>query len=60
MTVDDRDMSDVERDQKNRLAAFRAWFRERHGRDPNDADVAKHWLEFEVSKQFPHDVDQDD
>jgi len=59
MMADDRDKSDVERDQEKRLAAFRAWFREEHGRDPNDADVAKHWLEFEVSEMYPHE-DEDD
>jgi len=51
----------MEQANEERHAEFRAWFRDKYGRTPNDADEAKHWDDFEMDEAIVrYEMSKDD
>jgi hypothetical protein len=50
----------LEQAEEERHAEFRAWFRDRFGHGPTDADEAKYWDDFELAEAMDHAMDKDD
>ena len=50
----------MEQADEERHVEFRAWFKDKYGRVPDDADEAKHWDDFELAEAMAHAMDKDD
>ena len=50
----------MEQAEEERHAEFRAWFRDRYGRNPRDGEEGKYWDDFEMAEAMNHAMDKDD